>query len=622
MTITHVRDLDSRLGELRKLRGEIALEDESLRGSVDATLAAASELRNKGYESCVMRAGEELQGAFSRIEAGIDAARSTDEVYGVLAGDDYAAFVDLVSFLDSAEERKRWHDAVDSKVEARLGEIEREAQRLAARAAERSREAADAVARLVTKLSDAAGKVTGAADLKALQAGSLMAALTKAAAQLPPEDQNMTQSSIATIIQKAGQRAAVGATKGKVQAAGGAIVVGKERFSVAGEYSPMVRRLAEHEGTSLADGKLAFEDGFGRTYVSPASLGGLAAGSEERVEVERRAFSEAVSHFRALGRRVPQLRSSWVMTKHTEECLERIVRELNIQRESGQGILILEGEAGTGKNVLIDILANFSLHERYMFACNYQTQKEDFTYDYAFTPERGTYRVSAKLLEKLSTPYVINAFDEINTLPPGVLKMLNALLDERRTLFLADGREVPMDPTSLLVGFMNPRSYVGTQELSREVVSRASIITIGYPPLRRANAQGAELFAPDEALMLAVNTPGLSHFSQPEFESIWDEVVNKKGASTVSVTGDQRRLVQGLHRVIKVANAVRQQYEAYQTNVGTQQMDFVFCLRTTSSIARRLRPDVDPLQVIEEVVLPKVSDPETRKNVKLLVSTT
>jgi hypothetical protein len=129
-------------------------------------------------------------------------------------------------------------------------------------------------------------------------------------------------------------------------------------------------------------------------------------------------------------------------------------------------------------------------------------------------------------------------------------------------------------------------------------------------------------FAPDEAVMLACCVPGLMQFSQQEFEAIWDDVINNTGKASVQVTNDQKRLVQGLHQVIKVANSVRQQYTAYQTNVGTQQMDFVFCLRTTTSVARRLTPDSKPREVIEEVVLPKASDAETRRNLEFLIANT
>jgi hypothetical protein len=177
-----------------------------------------------------------------------------------------------------------------------------------------------------------------------------------------------------------------------------------------------------------------------------------------------------------------------------------------------------------------------------------------------------------------------------------------------------------MDPTSYLVGFMNPRHYIGTQELSPEIVSRATFVPIPYPPLKRS-VGGKELFAADEALMLSRSVRGLSSLTPEEFESSWNVVIN--GVSGKSgLSADQERQLKALHTVVKVANAVRTQYTNFQTNKGTQQMDFVFCLRTGASIGRRLKPETNVVEAIKEVVLPKASSYETRKNLELLITTT
>ena len=122
--------------------------------------------------------------------------------------------------------------------------------------------------------------------------------------------------------------------------------------------------------------------------------------------------------------------------------------------------------------------------------------------------------------------------------------------------------------------------------------------------------------------MLSRSVRGLSSLPQEEFEKAWDAIVNKVGDKPASISPDQERLIQGLHTVVKVANAVRRQYTNFQTNQGTQQMDFVFCLRTGASIARRLKPDSNVREIIKEVVLPKISSHESRTNAEMLVTTT
>jgi hypothetical protein len=55
---------------------------------------------------------------------------------------------------------------------------------------------------------------------------------------------------------------------------------------------------------------------------------------------------------------------------------------------------------------------------------------------------------------------------------------------------------------------------------------------------------------------------------------------------------------------------------------STQQMDFVFCLRTGASISRRLKPETNVVEAIKEVVLPKASSHDTKKNLELLITKT
>jgi hypothetical protein len=620
LSIADLAGYDQRIAVLRKVRGEVRIDDVAQREMVEEAISEISTLRQMIYTKSASRVDDDLSKVGAELSKLIERAGSTEEVFAIVAGEVYAQYQTLVNAIEESERRKEHRAFLKDIVDRRLATIEHAASQEAEKVAERNREAAEHMAGLLTKVTEAAARVSSQAELTALKGGALMAALTKASMALGDDDKDAVQASLGGALQRAAQRLKTTHQLKGIERSGGEITLGKERFPVAGEYSPVVRATMQRDETNDQAERLAFQDGFGRFFLPADSPLRPQPGTPEYDTWREKAMGEAVSYFRSIGRKVPELRSNWVITKHTVECLERIIRELNYQRESGQGIVILEGEAGTGKNVLIDLLAHLAKHERFLFACNYQTQKEDFTYEYAFSPQKGTYRVSAKLLEKLVTPYGFNAFDEINTLPPGVLKMLNPLLDERRTLFLADGREVSMDPTSYLVGFMNPRHYIGTQELSPEIVSRATFVPIAYPPLKR-KVGGEERFAPDEALILSRSVRELASLSPDEFERAWDIVINGMGRES-GLSTDQNRLLKGLHTIVKVANAVRTQYTNFQTNQSTQQMDFVFCLRTGASICRRLRPETDVVAAIKEVVLPKASSHDTRRNLELLITTT
>jgi len=74
---------------------------------------------------------------------------------------------------------------------------------------------------------------------------------------------------------------------------------------------------------------------------------------------------------------------------------------LRQQQDNQKSILILEGEAGTGKNVMVDMFAHFTNRETYTFSCNFQTEKEDITFAFKFDPGKGTYNVDSRLIEML-----------------------------------------------------------------------------------------------------------------------------------------------------------------------------------------------------------------------------
>jgi MoxR-like ATPase len=79
--------------------------------------------------------------------------------------------------------------------------------------------------------------------------------------------------------------------------------------------------------------------------------------------------------------------------------------------------MIVESEAGTGKNFKCDILGHLTNREVFDLSCNENMEKEDLL----FSPEidnEGTHRKPSKLIQGLQTPGAIIVFDEINTLKP------------------------------------------------------------------------------------------------------------------------------------------------------------------------------------------------------------
>ena len=116
-----------------------------------------------------------------------------------------------------------------------------------------------------------------------------------------------------------------------------------------------------------------------------------------------------------------------------------------MQIDHHRGILILQGEAGTGKNVIADMFGNLTNREIITIACNENTTKEDMQFEFQYDPGRGTYKLPSKLVEALQTPGSVIVFDEINALKPGIAKLLNSLFDYRRRVFLSCPQKVRME---------------------------------------------------------------------------------------------------------------------------------------------------------------------------------
>ena len=128
----------------------------------------------------------------------------------------------------------------------------------------------------------------------------------------------------------------------------------------------------------------------------------------------------------------------------------------------------------------MDILAHLTNRELFHISCNQSMEKEDLL----FSPElnsEGSFRQKSELIRGLQTPGAIILLDEINTLKPGIAKLLNPLLAGQRYINDPQLGRICAHPSVLIVGLMNPRYYLGTSELAQEFVDRARIINDDYP---------------------------------------------------------------------------------------------------------------------------------------------
>ncbi|MEN3028540.1 MAG: AAA family ATPase [Aquificaceae bacterium] len=295
--------------------------------------------------------------------------------------------------------------------------------------------------------------------------------------------------------------------------------------------------------------------------------------------------------------------------------LQRFVSLIKEQLLYGEGILILEGDAGVGKNFLVEVFSALTNRPLYIVPCNSKMEKEDITFLYEFDPRRGTRRVYSDLVKALQTPGAVVYFDEINTLPPGMVKLFNPLFDYRRYLSLPTGEVIKAHRDVVLVGGMNPQNYLGVSELPQDIKSRADILYIDYPPFEEEGG----LYSPDEALILKDYVEELSSLTAEEFLYLWHRVVN--GLSVRELEGKERLegSIWRLFELLKIANEVRKGYRAYQTQRSEEPVDFVFSVRDTIRCARRLRRYASVKELVLDTILPKVSSPLEKEILKNII---
>ncbi len=325
----------------------------------------------------------------------------------------------------------------------------------------------------------------------------------------------------------------------------------------------------------------------------------------------------------------------FVDTPFVIERLENFTSLVNRQLESGKGITIIEGDAGTGKNKLVDRFAYLTNRQLFRFTCSASKDEQDLKYLLEYDPKRGTYRIKSTVVVALETPGAILELDEINTMDPGVAKAtLNSLFDHGRTMFLGEGGKVVKAAKGVLfVGLQNPQNYVGVKPLPETIAGRARIMFMHYPPLERKVPAGQRKeLRSDEALIIRQEVKGLKELTRTEFETLWESVVNGKAipAAADVVTKERKMLVDEIKEVLEIANKLREAYSAYHDGSSQLEVQFIFSMRETIDCAYELnrvelteedtRARVTKAKKsIKEVILPKIPRGEQRKQIEALI---
>ncbi|WP_448583549.1 AAA family ATPase [Thermocrinis sp.] len=297
--------------------------------------------------------------------------------------------------------------------------------------------------------------------------------------------------------------------------------------------------------------------------------------------------------------------------------LEKFVSLIKDQLSFGEGILILEGDAGVGKNFLVEVFSALTNRPLYIIPCHSKMEREDLTFTYEFDPKRGTKRVFSDLVKALQTPGAVIYIDEINTLPPSLVKLFNPLFDYRRYLALPTGEVIKARSDVILVGGMNPQHYLGVSELPQDIKSRADVMFVDYPPFEDQRG----FFYPDEAIILKDYLSSLSDLNNEDFTYLWYAVVNgvetERGLALKTPKREQQ--IRLIFELLEIANAIRKAYRDYQSQKSEEPVEFVFSIRDTIRCARRLEKYGSAKSVVIDTILPKVSSPLEREILRNII---
>ncbi len=406
-----------------------------------------------------------------------------------------------------------------------------------------------------------------------------------------------------------------------IELSDGEVRFGRERFPRFKGERVRLRWRIKVEDKTLQDGKV-----YGRLLFE----------REDGILIEPKRFNnvleqEELRHFpRWVGRylkhlnglmseerpRVPEF-VSYEETPWFVQNLERFTSLVKEQLEYEEGILILEGDAGVGKNFLVEVFSALTNRPLFVVPCNSKMEKEDITFVYEFDPKRGTKRVYSDLVKALRTPGAVIYLDEINTLPPSLVKIFNPLFDYRRYLVLSYGEVVKARPDVIIVGGMNPQNYLGVSELPQDIKSRADVMYVDYPPFQDERG----FYYPDEAIILKDYMEHVASLSKEDFTYLWYLVVNdvRTARGEELRTPEREREIELLFELLKIANEIRRAYRSYQTQQSEEPVEFVFSIRDTIRCARRLKKFGDAKEVVTETVIPKISSPLEKEIVRSII---
>lgn len=329
----------------------------------------------------------------------------------------------------------------------------------------------------------------------------------------------------------------------------------------------------------------------------------------------------------------PEWNPSWVLDNDIEEKLGLIGKAINDQMEGQQGIAVLLGHAGTGKDVLWQMVANLTNRPLFTFDGSKFTTEKNLTED--LTLEDGSIvQVPSVVLRAIETDNAIMYFNEFTAMPEPTQLAIHALMDGKRSITRKSSPDAPpvrAKKTVVLAGSMNYPKYEGTFKPNPATASRMRIITIDYPGLMRSaetsDSNPNPAFSATDALRIARSVPSFEEYTYDlnlehnMFVKIWDKHVNgiandASDVLTAAQVFDLKTILGLVQFTDKIRTLFKQKFDQVPgaRNVdapitGRELFDCTLEMgRMTDEKRDATNPERFALALLEEYYLPKIFD--------------
>ncbi|MDD5040864.1 MAG: AAA family ATPase [Candidatus Peribacteraceae bacterium] len=351
------------------------------------------------------------------------------------------------------------------------------------------------------------------------------------------------------------------------------------------KFIALVREAIEEVGKQSLD--------FDATQIDENKLAQAAANMLSQLLVLNRTKGDS-------SERIPKVKPDIKEIPTFQDALATFVDCAEYQlHEQGKpkGMTLVLGEAGVGKNEMLEYFAARTHRPYFWFPCGRGMEATELVSHYEFDSKEGTIRFLTALAEGVQTPGALVYIDEINALKPEVQAALHGLGDSNRTLTF-DGIRIPVAEGVIIVIGGNPATLGSAGDLGEALLNRTrgQSMVINYPALHKGTLRqrkdgwtDAELqqkeaedntlrdTACDEVLVLYPIFNEFSGLSDEEFSLLWDTIINEQtqGNRMAAVErnpklkqllegagGDHiRKVLVDLRTILEVTDEWRRRYE-------------------------------------------------------------